>query len=364
MALPFLETLASKEDLKAKAPKRLVFLGGGYGLTEESFYPKKHGKFSDIGITPGLKNMERHINELTMVQGLFNPKVRDPHSGSSGYLAGIKNAISCDSNAANGKPIAGIKRPIDLYHQLFASGKQSSKEINKMLAKKRSILDAVSQNGLSMKKRLSTDDKDKVEEYFESVRDIEINLQRQAEWATVPKPKAPFKGPDQGISGEEEIQAMLDMIIIALQTDSTRVASYRLPITSLLKSLDIGITAHALSHYKFSKTKRADSETRDARLMKFIAEFVDKLKVTKDRNGLNLYDTTLTSFGGNLRTAHTLHSCPALIIGGSNKFKKGYNIQLKNNTPMTNYWLTILQDAGVNISQFNDSTGELTDMLA
>jgi len=190
MALPFLETLASKEDLKAKAPKRLVFLGGGYGLTEESFYPKKHGKFSDIGITPGLKNMERHINELTMVQGLFNPKVRDPHSGSSGYLAGIKNAISCDqlaaqhfskhsangdreghgkgglslSNAANGKPIAGIKRPIDLYHQLFASGKQSSKEINKMLAKKRSILDAVSQNGLSMKKRLSTDDKDKVED--------------------------------------------------------------------------------------------------------------------------------------------------------------------------------------------------------
>lgn len=397
MALPFLESLADTKDLKNATSKRLVFMGGGFGLTEESFYPDKEGRFSDIGMTTGLKPMERHKDELLMVHGLFNPKLQDPHAGSFGYLSGTKLAVSCDqvagqyfgkfsryptlvltstgdrsghgrgglslSNGPNGKPIAGIKSPIDLFYELFGDPKQSPKDLQAELAKKHSILDIVSVNGNDLKRRLSSYDKDRVGEYFQSIRDIELNLQRQAEWSTVPKPKAPFKAPAAGLSGEEEIKLMLDMIIIALQTDSTRVASYRIPMTSLLKSLEIGISPHAMSHYKFSAAKRVDSEKRDKRLMEFFAYFIDRLKETEDKSGKKLFDSTIASFGGNLRTGHTTHNCPALIIGGSTKFKKGHHVMLKSKTHMTDYWLTVLNQAGINISQFNDSTGVISDIL-
>ena len=136
-----------------------------------------------------------------------------------------------------------------------------------MLAKKRSILDVIATNGASVKRRVSKGDQEKMEEYFESLRDIEKGLKRQAEWSETPKPPAPFGAPEMDLLGEEEIRMMLDMIIIALQTDSTRVATYRFPIQSLLESLELSINAHTMSHYRSSASKKAASEARDQKLM-------------------------------------------------------------------------------------------------
>jgi len=400
VALPFLESFASAKQASAPAPKRLVFLGGGFGFTKESFYPEKAGKFSNVGLSLGMKPLERHKEDLTFVSNLHNPKITDPHAGTAGYLAGSKLKISCDqiaaraignesrfssivlSNSANeaghgaggislssgdgGKPIAGLKRPIDLYHQLFSGGQQSPDKMRKMLAQKRSVLDIVSTNAASVKYRVSKYDVEKMDEYFDSVREIELGLQKQAEWAQKAKPQAPFGAPSSdGLSGFEEIELMLDMIIVALQTDSTRVATYRVPTNALLRSLEITISSHALSHYKSSKSKRLDSEKRDQKLMEFYAGFIDKLKSTEDRNGETLYDTTIASYGTNLRTGHTLKNCPALLSGGgATQLKHGRHIVLPELTNMSNYWLTILQQAGVEIKQFNDSTGVVSEMLS
>ena len=399
LSLPFMETFASAKELKALAPKRLVFLGGGYGFTYQSFYPTVAGKFSEIGLTQGLQPLERHRDDITMVANLYNPGITDPHSGSAGYLAGTKTKISCDqvaalqwsgaarypslvlsalgdasghgsgglslSTSSQGKPMAGLKRPIDLYQKLFGSADQSPEELEQMLAKKRSILDIVSTNGSDMKYRVSREDKESLEAYFESVRQIETTLQRQADWSDVPMPKAPYGAPSQGLNGVEEIKAMLDLVILALQTDSTRIASYRLPIESVLRSLEVDLSGHAMSHYSSSATKRADSEKRDKALMDLFAYFIDKLKETKDRNGASLYDSTIASFGSNLRTGHTLKDCPALLTGGGgNNIEHGSHIMLRELTPMSNYWLTILQEAGLEINQFNDSSGRLTELAS
>ena len=398
LSLPFLETFATAKELKAGAPIRLVFLGGGYGFTYQSFYPTEAGKFSEIGLTQGLKPLERHMDDLTMVANLHNPHIVDPHAGTAGYLSGAKLKVTCDQVAAKqfndarypslvltangdasghgsgglslscsnaGKPIAGLQRPLDAYHMLFGNVGQSREETERMIAQKRSVLDVVSANSTSMKNRVSSEDKERLEEYFNSLREIEIGLQRQAEWADVPMPEAPFGAPSQGLSGAEEIKIMLDLIIVALQTNSTRVVTYRLPIQSLLDSLDITMTAHTMSHYSSSVTKRADSEKRDKKLMELFAYFIDRLKATKDLNGQTLYDTTIASFGSNLRTGHTLKSCPALLTGGGVKnIKHGRHIMLRELTPMSNYWLTILQEAGVRGNQFNDSTGVLDELLS
>ena len=147
IALPFLETFASAKQLASSAPRRLVFLGGGYGFTHESFYPKKAGAFSKIGLTKGLEPLREHMQDVTLVSNLHNPKITDPHAGTAGYLSGSKLKVSCDQVAAQqfgdssrfaslvltsrgdnsghgsggislssnlkGDPIAGIKRPLD-----------------------------------------------------------------------------------------------------------------------------------------------------------------------------------------------------------------------------------------------------------
>jgi len=233
-----------------------------------------------------------------------------------------------------------------------------------MLAKRRSILDIVETNASTMQRRIGKEDKERVEEYFDSLRGIEKGLQRQAEWFDKAKPKAPFGEPARGLSGEQEIKLMLDMIVLALQTDSTRVISYRLPVTALIDSLELNITAHAMSHYRASKSKQAKSEVRDQKCMELFAYFIDRLKSTKDVDGSRLFDNCIVSYGTNLRSGHELRGLPAMLTGGgAADIKLGQHIILPEYNSLSNYWLTLLQQAGVKTQQFSDSTGTISELL-
>lgn len=413
LALPFLNSVAHAAG-KTATPKRLIFLGGGYGFTDTdrkgglSFFPGKEGRFSSIGLTPGLKPLERHRDDLTLVSNLTNLGVRNPHGGSGGYLncgsyREHEDGISCDQLAARtigkdtrfaslvmtarepipgqgaghgigyslsadsrGRSIPGIPTPLQLYRTLFAQKGDSPERLLERLDNKQSILDLVRIDGGSIKRTLSKEDQVKLDEYFTSVRDIELGLVRQEKWANIPKSKAPFAEPGTGLGGDQEIRLMLDMLILALQSDMTRVASYRLPVCSLINSLDISLSPHTLSHYGFSDDRRAASEKRDRKLMELFAWFIDRLKETKDLDGRRLYDTCIVSYGSNLRAGHGLQSLPALLTGGgADRIKHGRHIPLpKEDTSLANYWLTILQQAGVNTPKFHYSDGEVSELLA
>ncbi|MCP4777539.1 MAG: DUF1552 domain-containing protein, partial [Planctomycetaceae bacterium] len=190
LSIPFLETYAKSQDLAASSPKRVLFLGGGFGFTKDTFYPTEGGRFSEIGLTEGLAPLKRHQDDISMVTNLTNIGATNPHGGSLSYLTGANvagtpgkrfhNSISCDQMLAghlgadtrfasltlsaneadgssnsghggglslawdeSGNPIPGIERPLDLYYTLFANAKDSKEALNARLKKRQSILDIV-----------------------------------------------------------------------------------------------------------------------------------------------------------------------------------------------------------------------------
>ena len=412
LALPFLESVAGAAA-KGTPPKRLVFLGGGFGFTKQSFHPDKAGSWAEIGLTQGLQPLKRHQNELTMVANLTNVGATDPHGGSVSYLTGANvagtpgkrffNSVSCDQIAAKslgedtrfaslvltaketdggqnsghgkglslswdegGNPIPGVVGPLELYRTIFAQSSDSRAELDARLKKKQSILDLVRLDASTVKRSLGKTDQEKLDEYFTGVRQIEKGLERQAKWADVPKMQPPFALPGQILPGEQEIKLMYDMIIVALQTDMTRVITYRQPVCSLLVGMGVKLKAHSLSHYGFSIPRTEASEQRDKKCMELFAHFLDRLKEAKDMDGSSLYDNCIVSYGTNLRSGHELKNLPAMLSGGgAPKIKHGRHVVLpETDTPLANYWLTLLQQAGVDLESFSHSTGTVPELLA
>jgi hypothetical protein len=406
LALPYLETFADEKN--SKINKKMLFLSLGYGFVEKSFYPDKAGKFSEIGLTKGLKNLEEHQNDVTLLGNLVNKGGTNPHTGSLTLLTGAEyagrktiNTVSCDQVAAqylckdtrytsyilstraeearaaghdntggclslswghNGKPLTGHTECFKAYSGLF-SNNQDTKAILRRIESKRSILDDLKLNVKSLTKNISHSDKDKLDEYFQAIRQIELSLSKEITWSSVPKPKAPFKFPEKNkLEGEAEIKLMFDLMLLALQTEQTRVTTYMLPASSLLKEMGIKMNAHTLSHSTTERTPFA--EQRDAKYMELYSYLISKLKSTRDREGKSIYDSSTLCFGTNIRSTHTMTGMPMFLTGGGIKnLRRGESLFLRKDTPLQNVWLTLLQENGIPIKRFSSSTGNLSQLL-
>ncbi|MDF1860795.1 MAG: DUF1552 domain-containing protein [Verrucomicrobiales bacterium] len=408
LALPLLDSICEAQAA-APNPKRALFIGFGFGCTEDTFFPTEAGRFSDIGMTQGMAPLKRHQNDITMVSNLTNHGASHPHSGSTSYLTGANvyntpgkkfhNSVSVDQLVARkigqdtryptltlsdsatqdghgaglslawsdkGHPIPGITTPIDLYAQLFGQAKESSQEREFRLAQKRSILDGVTSDFKSTKRKLSKNDQDKLEDYFQSVRQIEQNISREVEWAETPKPKSPLREPGEGMDGLRAVKTMHSLIVAAFQTDSTRVITFRQPIGSVLLGHGLNLNPHSLSHYGLDPKRREVSQVKDRLFMELLASLIDQFKSKQDLNGQNLFESSLISYGSNLRSGHGIRGCPAIYTGGAaEKLKRGEHIVLpEQDTPLANYWLTLMQQIGVPLEQFSHSTGTLDEMVS
>ena len=409
LALPWLESFSGQaQAASAKPRKRLIFCGAGYGFTEDSFYPTEAGPLDKL--TEGMSPLERHKQDITFIKNLTNIGSTDPHAGSTAYLTGANvrgtagkrfhNSISCDILAGDhlgkdmrynslvlaskeqnpgghgqglslawnksGKPISGTRGPVELYARLFGQLKETPEEREARLLKQRSILDTVHTDAKLLNGRVSALDKDKLDEYFQSIREIESGLTKDAQWADRPKPKTDRKEPNGGIEGEAEILLTYELISLALQTDQTSVVSYRQPVASVLKSMGMNYDPHALSHYGGSPARTDASRLRDKKSTEMLAKFIDILKRTKEADGSTLFDNTILSWGTNLRHGHTIKDVPAIITGkGAKGIKHGRSVVLaEEDTPLGNLWLTLLQQADVPVEQFGNSTGVLPEILS
>lgn len=390
----------------------MIFIGTGFGFTKETFFPTKAGKFSEIGLTEGLSPLEKYKHEITMISHLTNLGAIDPHGGSTSYLTGANvsgtpgkrfyNSISCDQVAAkqlgattryrslvltasndtkvghfghgkgtslswdqDGKPIPGIDNPLKLYQKLFSAEKETPEQIEQRLAHKRSILDIVGVNATNIKTKLSKVDQNQLEQYFQSLRQIELDLALEAKWSKVPKPTTKLRAPDTKLHGVEQVKKIFDLLAIGLQNNSTHIATYRLPVDPIVESMGIKTSGHNLSHYHKHEQRTIDSKKRDQQLTLLLAYFLDRLKEKNSSDGSNLYDQCLVSFGSNLRSSHELKNLPCILTGGSlTKLRKGEHIMLKkHDTPLANLWLTLMQESGVDISEFSHSTGRIEEIL-
>lgn len=415
VALPFLDSFGFRRFASASRtappPKRLVFLGFGWGITEETWYPETTTSGPGYELPEGLKPLEAHKADFSLVQGLWNQHSMEGHAGSTWWLSGankfaqpgqsMHNTISADQVAAeqlgmhtrfpslqlngsdsggasghgpglsmawdrNGKPVAGLDDPVQVYHRLFSNDKTPLEEQKARLAEKRSVLDTVLENARSLRRGLGRDDNEKLEEYFQSIRDIETRLSREEAWIGVPRPEAPVSEPRDGLAGKEEVRLMYDLIIAAFQTDSTRVITYRQPGGSIfLQSIGVDVHPHDMSHYSTTRgEKLAASQKRDLTNSELLAGLIERMKATTEADGSRLFDNVALAWGSNIRTGHELTNCPTLLTGGGAGIKPGENIVVPEDTPLCNAWLTLLQGVGVKVDRHGDSTGILPEILS
>ena len=265
----------------------------------------------------------------------------------------------------SGKPIGGHKGPVQAFHRLFSKDTTPIEQQKAMLAQKRSVLDTVLENAKSMKRGLSKNDGTKLDEYLQGIRDIEARISKDEQWIGVPQPKAPIPEPQVGLAGKEEIKIMYDIIVAAMQTDSTRVMTYRQPVSTLLTSIGIKIAPHDMSHYHSTLGEKLDaSKQRDLVQSELLAGLIDKLKATMEADGSRLFDHVALAYGSNIRTEHNLDNCPTLLTGGGAGIKLGHNIVAPKGTPLCNTWLTLLHGIGVNVERHGDSSGVLNEIMA
>ncbi len=411
VALPALESIgfrsfASAASTAPAAPsKRCVFLSIGFGVTKETWYPDIKQTGADYELSEGLAPLARHKSDFTVVQGCSNQFTNEAHWGSTFWLTGanrysvpgqnMANSISVDQvvaqqlgqdtrfssiqlNAASleghgpglslawdgrGKPVAGQDDPVQVFHKLFSAEDLPLEQRQAAIAENRSVLDAVLSEARRVKRGLSKTDTDKLDEYFQGVRDIETRLNKDEAWLDVPKAKAPLEEPDPGLKGKAEIEIMQDLIVAALQTDSTRSLSYRMPGQSLLQSLDLKPSAHNVSHYSPGARMEA-SKARDKAHSELLARLIDKLKATQEADGSSLFDHTAVAFGSNISSIHYLTNCPTVLTGGGANLKLGQHLVLPKDTPLCNVWLTMLQGLGINAERHGDSTGLVNELQA
>jgi hypothetical protein len=416
IALPALESLGFRRFASAAAagagtpPKRLVFLGFGWGITTESWFPDIKTPGAGYELPAGLAPLARHKAEFSVVQGLCNKYSNEGHWGSTMWLTGANrfaepgqnfhNSISADQVAAaklgletrfsslqlngsenaeasghgpglsmawdiSGKPVGGLKGPVEAFHRLFAKDNTPIEQQKAMLAQKRSVLDTVLGNAKALQRNLGKTDKAKLDEYFQGIRDIETRLSKDEKWIGVPRPEAPIPEPQPGLAGREEIEIMYDIMRAAMQTDSTRVMTYRQPVSTLLTSIGIKVAPHDMSHYHSTLGEKLDaSQRRDLAQSELLAGFIDKLKATKEADGSRLFDHVALAYGSNIRTEHNLDNCPTLLTGGGAGIKLGHNIVTPKDTPLCNAWLTLLHGIGVPAERHGDSSGLLKELIA
>ena len=227
------------------------------------------------------------------------------------------------------------------------------------------MLDLLSGDLRRLQRNLASHDRQKVEEYAQSIRDIETRLSRDAQWLAVPKAKAPFDAPQEKLAGREEIRAMYDLMIAAMQSDTSRVFTYRQPVNSLLKDIGVPYTGHDLSHYERSQGDRMEfSQKRDVAQSEMLASFIDRLKATKEADGSSLFDHVTLAYGSNISSVHFLNNCPTLLAGGGAGLHLGHHLVLPKGTPLCDVWLTLLQGVGAPADRHGDSVGPVKQLLA
>ncbi len=411
IALPFLESFGFRRFASAAEavapPKRMIWLGMGFGVTADKWFPERDDTGADYKFPSVLKPLEKHRKDLSFVQNLMHQYSQDGHSGSTFWLTGANryaipgqsfhNTISVDQLAAEtlgkdtrftsiqlcakgagsdghgpglslawnrrGKPVSGLDTPVAAFHRLFSDESTPLEERQARLNEQRSVLDTVMSDAKSVGKKISKSDNDKLDEYFQSVREIEVRLSKEEQWLDVEKktPQNPVKEPGESLEGYEEMGVMADLMVAAMQVDATRVFTYRMPVDSMISSLGAEMSAHTMSHYSHGE-RRDVSEMRDIHNAKFLTAFIDKMKDSREADGSSLFDNTTVTMGTNLFSVHTLKNCPTLVTGGGSGFTLGRHIHADNKTPLCNLWLFQLKGSGIEADSFGDSTGTLEEL--
>ncbi|MCC9601984.1 DUF1552 domain-containing protein [Stieleria sp. JC731] len=413
VALPAFDSLrkpaSATENLNApddqSAARNMVCIGNMLGFYPGAFWPSENsdGKTGGHKLSPTLQSLQSHLSDVTIIGGLDHG-LKGGHFAIHGFLSGIKHAdaktmpdgnISVDQFAAErvagqtrfssltvgsdsgihggcqmswsraGTRVPPITGPRELFEKLFVGIKASDKQqADDRYRLKQSILDSVNGDAKSVAKDLNARDRQKLDEYFTSIREVEKRLSNQQSWVDVPKPDAPFDAP-RNTNMVDDLPMLYDLIAMALQTRSTRIAT--LEIGGDFEARDFGFKSgyHALSHHGQREDAIAALKVIDAYQVEQFSKFLDKLKSFETEHS-NLLDQTTVLFGSGMGNAnsHTNSNLPIVLAGGGFRHQSFLTFDEKNQhrPPLTNLFVSMLQRFGIETESFATSTGTLTGL--
>ena len=326
-------------------PKKTEGAGIHAGVSADQIAARELGKLTQFS------SLELGLEEQSMVGGC-----------DSGYSCAYTNTISWRTPTT---PNPMEVNPRSVFERLFGESDSSDPATRlKLMQEDSSILDYVRENVGRLQPSLGARDKRKLSEYLDGIRDIERRIQRAEQQSAAIK--MPFVERPSGIPEEFEDHAKLmsDLLVIAFQTDMTRVITFMLAHEGSNRSYrSIGVLDghHSVTHHQNDPVKIAKTVKINELHVKTFAYLLEKLQSTPDGDG-TLLDHSMILYGSSISdgNAHTHHDLPLVLAGGAaGQIKGGRHIRYPKETPMNNLLLSMLDRASVPTEQFGDSTGEV-----
>jgi len=421
LVLPVLEAMG--KDVAEQIPRRFCALYTANGMSlpkaahkmdEWSWFPTAAGREFTFG--KSTEPLKKFRQQLSFMGGLYHPSgpKADPHVCSDMWLTGAPlhdpkrktyNSVGLDqvvalhtkqhcrqpslvlsidagvgflsrtgtiSYSVTGKPIPAENNPRQIFNRLFR-GDRSSLEVKRdKLQKRIKLVDAVLENARTLNKKLSRSDREKMDQYLTSLSEVESRLIAAEKWIDIPLKKQDYTHLDLDVTSEGEpreyYRNMFDLIALAFDADITRSVAFMLnredgmgiSDTFPLK-LGLNKTHHSLSH-AYDKNGQLQFAKYDMFLSEQLAYFFGQLQQYQDRSG-SVLDNSIVLFGSGASTTHNPKNLPTLVAGGANMGLKHGTYWRKNDTPMSNLYLSILHSLGIRQEAFSDSTGVLRDSI-
>jgi hypothetical protein len=395
IALPWLETFARTAE--PAAIHRFVCVANPFGMIHDAFFPAEQGLAAALPryLTPFeplrgrftvFSNLDHGINGNHQATHMFLSGVKSAEAGSmpdgnisldqflarhvagqtrfpvlntaAGPVGGGGVELSWTRTGVMVPPICQVSR---FFKMLFVNDSaQVAAARGADYDQQGSILDTVTDKATSMSRRLSGRDRQKLDEYFTAIREVENSLDQEKAWLSRPRPKVDAPEPKDG-TVSQQLPILFDLIALALETDSTRVATIEIPGSFDTKAMGIEDKGyHGYSHHgKDPVTMEGMRKVEDYQ-MQHLAKFLTKLQ---DRG---LLDTTQVLFGSGMSdgSAHTNMNLPILLAGGGYKHRTSVKMpeEKGKRVPLSNLYLSMAQRFGVEASAFGRSTGTFGEL--
>ena len=395
LALPWLDAMSAAFAPEPKPPMRFIGILNYFSFHAPNLFPKEAG--ADYVATPYLQGLQRQRKDFTIISGLNHPEVRDGHSSDKSFFTGaphpgspsFRNTVSLDQFAAEriGRDTryaslnfstsgahscsytrSGVAIPPETsaaraFTRLFIDGTPA--EVAEEVARVqegRSILDRVAGEAKRLQRDVGAGDRDKLDQYFTSVRELEQRMVRSEDFAKRPKPKPGVPAIRDPGPGEDtrRFGLMLEVARLAVQTDLTRIVTLYYVGTSKTPSRPgTSFAYHDLSHHGQDAGKLNQLTVLERDLLLEWGGFIQRMKDSRD-GASRLLDNTMSVFGAGMGNAssHDSTNLPILVAGG--RFKHGRHLahDPKNPPPLCNLWVQMLREMGMPVEKFGTSNKE------
>jgi hypothetical protein len=394
LALPWLEAMCpafAKAEAAKKIPRRMVAIETNMGIMPQFFFPEKTGR--DYALTPYLEKLAAHRQQMTIFSGTSHPGVTGAHAAERCFLTatphpergGFRNGVSLDQVAAeqlgnetrfpsltlamsseggptlsytrSGAPIPPDKSPRKLFEKLFVQGKPAEIAANvEALRQGRSLLDFVGGQTKRLNILLSKSDQQRMDQYYTSVRELEQRLHSSEAWEYKPKAVVEAQPPtdiDDARQFVRRTQIMLDVVNLALETDSTRFVTLFIDTTVI----------HNMTHHGNRAETIQELRNHEEAQFGALNTFLTALAAARE-DGQTLLDRTMVLYGTPMGSAnsHSNVNLPVLLAGGGFKHGQHLAFDTKNNYPLPRLFISMLQRLGIETDEFSTGKGTMNGL--